>query len=173
MILQRIPNKNIMIVAMNRSLVRTLIAGLAGATILSGCDTLQPLLNPKPAAKPASTQAHPAPRPSTSHAPAPPPAPTVSNEQHALRDGIEAYNNGSYNDAIKRLAAPEVSGGTKATQLQALKYMAFSYCVTSRQTLCRQAFDKAFRIDPGFDLMPGEHGHPLWGPAFTRAKKAR
>jgi hypothetical protein len=50
--------------------------------------------------------------------------------------------------------------------------MAFSYCVTSRPAPCRQAFDRALRLDPSFDLAPGEHGHPLWGPVFTKAKQA-
>jgi hypothetical protein len=54
----------------------------------------------------------------------------------------------------------------------ALKYTAFSYCVTSRPAQCRQAFDRALRLDPSFDLAPGEHGHPLWGPVFTKAKQA-
>jgi hypothetical protein len=54
----------------------------------------------------------------------------------------------------------------------ALKYQAFSYCVTSRPAPCRQAFDRALRLDPSFDLAPGEHGHPLWGPVFTKAKQA-
>jgi hypothetical protein len=45
--------------------------------------------------------------------------------------------------------------------------------VTSRQTLCRQQFDKALKLDPSFDLEPGEHGHPLWGPVFTKAKKGK
>lgn len=175
MILQHIPNKNIMIVAMNRSLARTLLAGLAGAAILSGCDTLKPILDPKPAPHAASRAAGAPARPAAQHAApaAVPPAPAVSAEQQALRDGIEAYNKGAYNEAIKRLSAPEITGGAKATQVQALKFMAFSYCVSSRQTLCRQAFEKAFRIDPAFDLLPGEHGHPLWSTVFAKAKKAR
>jgi hypothetical protein len=172
MILQRVPNKNIMIVSMNRSLARTLIAGLAGAAMLSGCDTLQPLLDPKPAPKPVSAAPTPAPRPVAQHPPAPQVPTATASEQQALRDGIEAYNKGAYSEAIKRLSVPDVSGGIKSTQVQAQKYMAFSYCVSGRQTLCRQAFDKAFRLDAGFDLGPGEHGHPLWGPAFAKAKKA-
>jgi hypothetical protein len=55
----------------------------------------------------------------------------------------------------------------------ALKYTAFSYCVTSRPAQCRQAFDKALRLDPSFQLAPGEYGHPLWGPVFAKAKKER
>lgn len=97
--------------------------------------------------------------------------PVVTDEQSGLKEGIDLYNRGSFNDAIKRLGAPEVTGGAKATQLEALKYTAFSYCVTSRQVLCRQAFEKAFKLDRSFNLAAGEHGHPLWGPAFARAKR--
>lgn len=97
----------------------------------------------------------------------------LSPDQAALKDGIDLYNNGDYNAAIKRLGTPEITSGPKATQLAALKYTAFSYCVTSRPTLCRQQFKKALKLDPGFDLAPGEYGHPLWGPVFTRAKKGK
>jgi Flp pilus assembly protein TadD len=90
-----------------------------------------------------------------------------------LKEGIALYNNGDYNDAIKRLGAADVVAGPKATQLEALKYTAFSYCVTSRQTLCRQQFEKALKLDASFDLAPGEHGHPLWGPVFLKAKKSK
>jgi hypothetical protein len=89
-----------------------------------------------------------------------------------LREGVALYNEGDYNGAIKRLAARDVSNGSVPTRLAALKYTAFSYCLTSRPGPCRQTFDKALRIDPSFDLAPGEHGHPLWGPVYTKAKQA-
>lgn len=104
------------------------------------------------------------------------PAPNTAQRtaaQTALNEGIHLYDKGDYNAAIKRLSnSPEIWSSEKAIQTRALKYMAFSYCVTSRQTLCRQQFDKALRIDPNFDLAPGEKGHPLWGSVFERAKKA-
>lgn len=90
-----------------------------------------------------------------------------------LKEGIALYNNGDYNGAIRRLGLADVTGGSKTTQLEALKYAAFSYCLTSRQTLCRQQFDKALKLDSSFDLEPGEHGHPLWGPVFVKAKKSK
>jgi hypothetical protein len=89
----------------------------------------------------------------------------------ALQEGIRLYNDGDYNGAIRRLSARDLDKGTLATRLAALKYTAFSYCLTSRPTQCRQSFDKALRLDPSFDLAPGEHGHPLWGPVFTKAKQ--
>ncbi|MET0855907.1 MAG: TssQ family T6SS-associated lipoprotein [Telluria sp.] len=100
-------------------------------------------------------------------------ASALAAAQSGLKEGIALYNNGEYNGAIKRLGMADVAGGSKATQLEALKYSAFSYCVTSRQPLCRQQFDKALKLDPSFDLELGEHGHPLWGPVFVKAKKSK
>ncbi|MES2934229.1 MAG: TssQ family T6SS-associated lipoprotein [Pseudomonadota bacterium] len=98
----------------------------------------------------------------------------LTAERIALNDGIRLYNEGNFNAAIKRLGgAAEIWAADKPAQLEALKYMAFSYCVSSRQALCRQQFEKALRLDPSFDLAPGEKGHPLWGPAFARSKKNR
>jgi hypothetical protein len=135
------------------------LACLLAATLMAGCAT-------KPTAGAAASAGHPQ---------AAPPAatPTPAPVQSGLKEGIAMYNNGDYNDAIKRLGAADVTGGSKATQLEALKYTAFSYCVTSRQTLCRLQFEKALKLDPSFDLNPGEHGHPLWGPVFVKAKKSK
>ena len=157
---------------MNRSHLRTFTLILAGATFLSGCQTLGPAIGIKPGAA-ATKPAAPGVKPGAGNvaATAQPLPAALAAEQNSLKEGIELYNKGSFNDAIKRLNTTEVSNGSRPTQLTALKYTAFSYCVTSRQTLCRQAFEKAFKLDPGFDLAQGEHGHPLWGPAFSRARK--
>jgi len=96
----------------------------------------------------------------------------AAKDPNGLREGVRLYDDGDFNGAIKRLSARDVNNGPLATRLTALKYTAFSYCVTSRPIQCRQAFDKALRLDPSFDLAPGEHGHPLWGPVFTKAKQA-
>lgn len=95
------------------------------------------------------------------------------HEQAALRDGIRLYNEGEFNSAIKRLAAQDIASGSVATRVTALKYTAFSYCVTRRQAQCERAFERAIKLDPSFDLAPGERGHPLWGPVFARAKNGR
>jgi hypothetical protein len=153
------------------------IAPLAFALLLAGCETMPGQAGSAPAAtdsKPNSAAAAPAPgvKPGPAAAAAAPvPAPVVNADLVALKEGLALYNNGDYPGAIKRLSAPEIAGGSKATQLSALKHLAFSYCVTNRQPLCRQQFEKAFKLDPAFDLATGEHGHPLWGPAFKRVKK--
>lgn len=90
----------------------------------------------------------------------------------ALNQGIDLYNRGEYQAAIKQLGnANEAGAADKDLQLEAHKYMAFSYCVTGRPAPCRQEFEKALKIDPRFDLTQGEKGHPLWGPVFERIKK--
>ena len=101
------------------------------------------------------------------------PQPVLTPAQQALALGIEAYNKGDFNNAIKRLAVPEIAAGDKTTQITALKYSAFSYCVTKRQTQCYQQFVKAFKLDRSFELAAGEKGHPLWTASFERAKKAK
>jgi Flp pilus assembly protein TadD len=131
----------------------SLLACLLGAALLAGCANMPFGGAGKPAAN-ARTE-------------------TAAQAQAGLNEGIALYNNGDYNGAIKRLGMADVTGAPKAAQLEALKYTAFSYCLTSRQTLCRQQFEKALKLDPAFDLEPGEHGHPLWGPVFVKAKKGK
>lgn len=150
----------------------TILAGLVAASLLAGC-AQTPLLGgaaskTAPAAQPgaAATAQHP-------HAEPAAPPPPADPAQAALREGIDAYFNGDYNGAIKKLGAPEIVKGPKAVQLSAIKYTAFSYCVSGRARQCRQQFDKALKLDPTFDLEPGEHGHPLWGPVFAKAKKGK
>ncbi len=86
----------------------------------------------------------------------------------ALSEGIALYNDGDFNGAIRKLNT--VKGAEKPVQLSAYKYSAFSYCVTGRKVACRHQFEKALKLDPNFDLEPGEKGHPLWGPVFARVK---
>lgn len=87
-------------------------------------------------------------------------------------DGIRRYDDGDFVDAIAVLDQPEIHGAPLAMRLEALKVIAFSYCVTQHPTDCRQAFDTALAIDPDFALGKGEGGHPMWGPVFEQAKAA-
>jgi tetratricopeptide (TPR) repeat protein len=89
----------------------------------------------------------------------------------ALKEGIALYNQGDFDAAIARLSSNDIANGPVATRVTALKYTAFSYCVTKRPAQCKQAFERALKLDPSFELAPGESGHPMWGPVFARAKK--
>ena len=85
----------------------------------------------------------------------------VARHPAALREGIKLYDEGDFNGAIRRLAAVDTPAEPVAARLVALKYTAFSYCVTNRPIPCRQAFERALRLDPQFDLGPGEHSQCL------------
>lgn len=158
------------------------IAVLAALMLMSGCATVERI---KEAVTPDPQPAKKAPAVSESHTPkrAPPAAEAprsttaspsaAQNPVDALNEGIQLYDKGEFNAAIRRLNAPEIRSADRSVQTRALKYMAFSYCVTSRQTLCRRQFEKALKIDPAFDLAPGEKGHPLWGSVFDRVKKRK
>jgi len=111
-------------------------------------------------------------RPQRASPPNRPAAQAAKRDDIALREGIALYDKGDYNGAIRRLGSSDMDGASQRERLTAIKYTAFSYCVTGRQALCRQAFDRAFKLDASFDLGPGEHGHPQWGPVFTQAKQA-
>lgn len=142
---------------------------IAATLLLAGCESLGHLQD-KPAHAPATAKEA-APPPVRKVPPAPPPEPEVPDSRKALNAGIDMYKAGNFNGAIKQLSAPELANAEKPVQLEAIKYTAFSYCVTNRATLCRQQFVKAFKLDKSFDLSPGEKGHPLWTPSFERARK--
>ncbi|QJQ04590.1 TssQ family T6SS-associated lipoprotein [Undibacterium piscinae] len=169
-----------------RTSLKSLALALASACLLlSGCDTA-PKATPKPTQKAKETKAAapaatPPENPATTAASASASASAsatvakaaTASDTQALKDGVALYNNGEYNAAIsKLLGSPEITKSkSKAVKVEALKYAAFSYCVTSRTQLCRQQFDRALKIDPRFDLTPAEIGHPIWGPVFSSAKK--
>ncbi len=89
-----------------------------------------------------------------------------------LAEGIQRYEAGDYVGAIRALNAAEIVHAGPSTRIQAEKYLAFSYCLTERHALCREAFDRALALDSGFRLQPAEAGHPLWGPVYAQARKA-
>jgi hypothetical protein len=144
-----------------------------GALALAGCADM-------PGARHASTGAanpdHPRAEAMLGRGAPPPreaPREPARDAQATLREGIRLYNDGEFANAIARLSASEIQAANTATRTTALKYTAFSYCVTQRPAPCRQAFDKALRIDPNFSLAPGEQGHPMWGPVFDKARASR
>ncbi|MFX1765873.1 TssQ family T6SS-associated lipoprotein [Paraburkholderia sp. A1RI-2L] len=84
----------------------------------------------------------------------------------------DAYLAGDYSRTIQLLRnSNAVEDGDRATQIEAHKLMAFSYCVTNRVAQCRAEFEAILRIDPHFELSAAEKGHPVWGPAFDAARR--
>jgi Tfp pilus assembly protein PilF len=115
--------------------------------------------------------------------PAAPAAPTAEelrqatikmNAQDELQHGIAQFNKGDYSSAINTLnGSVDLWKSDTETQVAALKYLAFSYCLTKQKAACKSSFEKAFKIDPSFDLTVAERGHPIWGPVFARVKQAQ
>jgi hypothetical protein len=163
--------------ALTRRSAASLALLLGAAVLLTGCAD-----SPYFQQRPARTAGHPkatavleretAPAREVARARERDPEPTPRDASAGLREGIRMYNEGDFEGAIRRLSARDLNNGPLATRLAAIKYTAFSYCVTSRPAQCRQSFDKALRLDPSFELAPGEEGHPLWGPVFAKAKQA-
>ncbi|MEP7154162.1 MAG: TssQ family T6SS-associated lipoprotein [Betaproteobacteria bacterium] len=101
------------------------------------------------------------------------PAPVVkvlTPADKAMAEGMKAYEEADYPKAIKHYQETLKENPPQADQIQALKYMAFSYCLTNRLTLCRSEFEKILQLNPTFELDAAEAGHPSWGPPFRTVK---
>ncbi|TLP78308.1 hypothetical protein FEA48_03670 [Pseudomonas nitroreducens] len=86
--------------------------------------------------------------------------------QQAFDEATRSYEAGDYAAAEEQFLTPKLWSVDSPLQVQALKYLAFSYCVTERPNQCRFAFERAVQINPSFRLERAEAGHPLWGPVF-------
>ena len=94
----------------------------------------------------------------------------LSPGEKLLQEGLKTYEDAEYNKAIKSFQDALKEPLTDANQITAHKFMAFSYCLTNRTTLCRAEFESIFKMDAMFDLSPAETGHPSWGPSFRTVK---
>lgn len=104
------------------------------------------------------------------------PASTVkplSTGEKLIQEGMRSYEEAEYNKAIKSFQDALKESLVEANQVSAHKFMAFSYCLTNRTTLCRSEFEAIFKLDEKFDLTPAEAGHPAWGPSFRTVKAKR
>lgn len=88
-----------------------------------------------------------------------------------LAEGIARYDAGNYADATTNLLTAIDSGVLPvADVLHARKHLAFIYAVSNREANCREEFEKAFLLDPKFELTAAESGHPGWGPVYRAVK---
>jgi hypothetical protein len=148
----------------------SLLLSLTSAVLVCACVTQPPAPSAPVSEKPAPAPVHVQPKPESPEQIAEKAARAAA--QAELDSGIALYTNGDFRAAIKRFGAIQDSlKPYKDLELQALKYTAFSYCVSGHVPMCKLEFEKAFKLDSTFDLEPGEKGHPLWGPVFERAKK--
>ena len=92
----------------------------------------------------------------------------------ALSIGIQNYEDGKYITATKNLiSALDLGLTVPGDVVQAHKHLAFIYCLSNREKMCRDEFRKVLEKDSQFDLKPEEAGHPIWGPVFRKVKAGR
>lgn len=97
----------------------------------------------------------------------------ASAGQQKLAEGLKGYEEGRFNEALTDLQNALKSGlPGRADEIIAHKYSAFIYCLTQRTSLCRGAFGKIFALDPAFELLPSESGHPAWAASYRSEKAA-
>jgi len=149
------------------------IACILCLALLAACNATTPVSPEQDAATPAAAAKATAAAQAAAAAATPAPAPELAPGRRDLNSAIALYQSGDYNGALKVLNNSNDiwKSGDKDLKLDAFKYTAFSYCLTNRTTLCRQQFQKAFKLDKNFALAPGEKGHPLWTPSYDRARK--
>lgn len=89
----------------------------------------------------------------------------------AINNGINNYDEGNYPASLAILQGlVDNKAASKGEKLLAYKYLAFIHCVSSREKMCSESFQKALEIDPKFNLSAAEAGHPIWGPVFKSVK---
>ncbi|HEX5091446.1 MAG TPA: TssQ family T6SS-associated lipoprotein [Burkholderiales bacterium] len=105
----------------------------------------------------------------------PPPEPAKAPRnpaQQLLDEGLAKYNGGDYAGAAATLEKAVKTGlADKGEQVMALKHAAFSYCLLSKFSQCRSAFNRIYEIDPTFALTAAESGHPSWHRTYESARR--
>lgn len=95
----------------------------------------------------------------------------VGPAEQKLADGIKRYDEGDFKASAEALQAALNWGlSSKDDQANAHKHLAFIHCASKRVKQCRDEFRKALEVNPAFNLLPAEVGHPLWGPVFHKEK---
>jgi len=96
---------------------------------------------------------------------------SLGKAEQMLADGMVKYDAGDY-PAAHTLYLSALKEGLKSTedQVRAMKYTAFTLCLTEKFAQCRAEFVKIYDVDPRFDLTPAEAGHPSWTRTFASAK---
>ncbi len=90
--------------------------------------------------------------------------------QPQLVEGLHWYETGDFRRAQRALRSSLDAGLTAADEISARKHLAFIYCMSARERLCREEFKRVLALNPNFELALAEAGHPQWGPVFRDLK---
>jgi hypothetical protein len=101
-----------------------------------------------------------------------PEAPLYTPSEELLLEKISTlFHDGDYRAVIKKVKEmPEATLGGMSFRTDALKYKAFSECVSKQPRNCRNTFRQLLGFNPSFDLTPAESNHPQWGKVFAEEK---
>ena len=92
-----------------------------------------------------------------------------SSEEVEIRPIRESFMAGQYDAVITQVNnTPALSSGSVQLHTTALKYKAFSECLTEAKRSCASTFEQILTLNPNFTLLPAEKSHPSWGPVFER-----
>jgi hypothetical protein len=92
--------------------------------------------------------------------------------QAVVAEANKQFAAGDFKAVITNLnTSKAIDFSSTATQVQAHKLLAFSYCITKRTALCNTEAQRVMQLDPTFQLPEAERSHPMWGPAFAAARK--
>ena len=101
-----------------------------------------------------------------------PVSPYTPAEEILLQQIETEFHAGEFKTVIANVRqAPETSLGSMAFRSEALKYKAFSECVSRQTTNCRNTFRQLLEINPDFNLKESEVSHPQWGKVFSAEKQ--
>ncbi|WP_171815112.1 TssQ family T6SS-associated lipoprotein [Advenella kashmirensis] len=90
-----------------------------------------------------------------------------SSEEVQIRPIRESFMAGQYDAVITQVTnTPALSTGSVPLHTTALKYKAFSECLTEAKRSCASTFEQILTLNPNFTLLPAEKSHPSWGPVF-------
>jgi len=99
-------------------------------------------------------------------------SPPTQEAQAALSLIQDQYSAGEYGAVIRSVAtSDDIATAPQSLRIEAYKLQAFSYCVREYPQLCEETFLRILKIDPTFELIPTEAGHPNWASAFTSAQE--
>ena len=105
---------------------------------------------------------------------APPPVVKVEprrTAELAFDLGVRRYEGGRYGVAALWLDEAIELGLDKPSAMRAHKLRAFIECIAGRSEPCKKHFRKIIELDPAFELVRAEAGHPMWGPAFREVRE--
>ncbi len=94
-----------------------------------------------------------------------------SSEEVQIRPIRESFMAGQYDAVITQVTnTPALSTGSVPLHTTALKYKAFSECLTEAKRSCASTFEQILTLDSNFTLLPAEKSHPSWGPVFEQVQ---